>query len=107
MSQQDPVNNLTYIFQDSVQAGVCLRLTCLGRHAAADFIRERAEEGYAKYGTYLARNNGRDAMQDLVEELADASCYAEQLVQEGILTPTQGGHFTDLFADVFERWCNR
>lgn len=45
-------------------------------------LRERAEMGRAKYGTYLRVNNGRNALVDLYQELLDAIMYAEQCNME-------------------------
>ena len=45
-------------------------------------VRSRAESGKANYGTYLQPHNGRNAMQDLKEELLDAAHYAEQHINE-------------------------
>lgn len=42
-----------------------------------DFI-DRAEMGKQKYGTYLETNNGRNALNDLYQELADAVMYIKQ-----------------------------
>jgi len=48
----------------------------------ADDIRLRMEHGKATYGVYLQAFNGRNALQDLYEELLDASCYVKQLLIE-------------------------
>lgn len=45
-------------------------------------IHERSEVGKAKYGTELQSFNGRDALQDLYEELLDASQYIKQKIVE-------------------------
>lgn len=42
----------------------------------------RMEQGKATYGTYLQPFNGRDALQDLYEELLDACVYLRQLIEE-------------------------
>jgi len=44
-----------------------------------DDLFARAEQGKAKYGTYLMTHNGRDALMDLYQELLDAAMYAVQL----------------------------
>lgn len=45
-------------------------------------IRERAEAGKAKYGTYLQPFNGRNAKMDLYQELLDAGIYVQQILAE-------------------------
>ncbi len=45
-------------------------------------LKKRKKEGKRKYGTYLQPFNGRDALQDLLEELYDASVYLKQFMME-------------------------
>ncbi len=45
-------------------------------------IRYRKEQGIKKYGTPLQAGNGRDALQDLYEELLDACQYLKQAIIE-------------------------
>lgn len=45
-------------------------------------MKKRAELGKERYGTYLQAHNGRNAMQDLYEELLDAVVYARQHMAE-------------------------
>lgn len=45
-------------------------------------IRTRLAHGIEKYGTGLQPHNGRDALQDLYEELLDAVMYIKQLMVE-------------------------
>lgn len=47
-----------------------------------DDLTARAEQGQAKYGTYLQTNNGRDALLDCYQELLDAVMYSCQLDME-------------------------
>lgn len=47
----------------------------------ADMI-ARDEMGRRKYGTPLQAGNGRDALQDLYEELLDAVAYTKQAILE-------------------------
>ena len=47
----------------------------------ADF-RLREQQGIATYGTTLQTFNGRDALQDLYEELMDACLYIKQIIEE-------------------------
>lgn len=42
----------------------------------------REEKGIETYGTSLKTRNGRDAMQDLYEELLDAALYIRQVIAE-------------------------
>lgn len=42
----------------------------------------RKQLGIATYGTPLQPHNGRDALQDLYEELLDAACYVKQKLVE-------------------------
>lgn len=43
---------------------------------------ERALQGKEKYGTYLRANNGRNALQDALDEALDGYMYATQLNME-------------------------
>jgi len=45
-------------------------------------IRERAETGKLKYGTYLQTNNGRDALWDAYQEAIDLVMYLRQKLLE-------------------------
>jgi hypothetical protein len=45
-------------------------------------IEARAEKGIKKYGERLKPFNGRNALQDLYEELLDAVMYTKQLLLE-------------------------
>jgi len=45
-------------------------------------IQERKAFGLRKYGALLQVNNGRDALQDLYDELLDAIVYVRQLMEE-------------------------
>lgn len=45
-------------------------------------LTSRALEGKLKYGEPLLANNGRDALQDLYEELLDAAMYIKQAMVE-------------------------
>ena len=84
MSQENPTKNICLEYGDSIQAKAELKFSNrgLGGESIVEMIRTRAETGKEEYGTYLAADNGRDPMQDLVEELVDASCYLTQVSQE-------------------------
>jgi len=45
-------------------------------------IRERAEAGREKYGTYLKTDNGRDALMDAYQEAIDLVMYLCQAILE-------------------------
>lgn len=47
-----------------------------------DDITLRMKRGMETYGTYLQAHNGRNALQDLYEELLDACCYIKQALIE-------------------------
>lgn len=70
--------------------------------AAAKGIRERAEWGREKYGTYLQPFNGRFGIRDAMAEAADLVVYLKQMVMEGdqfaaILYPTALNMYTSLY----------
>ena len=45
-------------------------------------LKERAEDGKKKYGTYLQADNGRDALVDALQESYDMCMYLRQAVEE-------------------------
>lgn len=45
-------------------------------------LTDRMIRGVETYGAPLQANNGRDALQDLYEELLDACCYLKQHMEE-------------------------
>ena len=45
-------------------------------------LTDRLVKGTETYGVPLQAGNGRDAMQDLYEELLDACCYIKQVMVE-------------------------
>ena len=45
-------------------------------------LRERAEVGKKKYGTYLRADNGRDALMDAYQEALDLAMYLRQAMFE-------------------------
>lgn len=55
----------------------------------AKLLEERQKRGMETYGKPLSVFNGQDALQDLIEELADGYAYALQIaLEEGSPTPT-------------------
>lgn len=51
-------------------------------------MENRKAFGLNKYGALLQANNGRDALQDLYDELMDAIVYVRQLIEERSATVT-------------------
>lgn len=45
-------------------------------------VKERAEAGKERYGTYLQADNGRDALWDAYQEALDLTMYLRQLLKE-------------------------
>lgn len=60
-----------------------------GVQAVAGLIVERKEYGLKKYGTILQANNGRDAIQDAMEEALDLAAYLRQWLEEFSLLQDQ------------------
>ena len=52
-------------------------------------IRDRSERGLQTYGTYLQANNGRNALQDILEELLDGAMYIKQKIIEEHVEPNE------------------
>jgi len=65
-------------YEDSVQY-----LVAQEHPELADAIKARADEGFAKYGTYLGVNNGRYVPMDFPQETLDAMNYGMQGILEG------------------------
>ena len=51
-------------------------------HAVTQDLKDRAEAGRAKYGTYLRAHNGRDALMDAYQEALDLCMYLRQAIAE-------------------------
>jgi hypothetical protein len=49
-------------------------------------VAQRKQVGIERYGRALQAHNGRDALQDLYEELLDAVMYTRQLIEERNVT---------------------
>ena len=62
--------------EDAVSAHDIAAASLRARPDAVELIMARKELGLRKYGTILHYNNGRDIRRDVLEELADAVCYA-------------------------------
>lgn len=67
-----------------------------GLQLLGDDLRQRAEMGHQKYGTYLRINNGRNATVDLYQEVCDSIMYASQARMEG----KPAGQFVELFINI-------
>jgi hypothetical protein len=66
----------------AIQPMVVDELHHVGYHQMAKDIEERAEFGKVKYGTLLKPHNGRNALNDLYQEVLDAIVYARQAAYE-------------------------
>lgn len=53
-------------------------------------LKERKELGLQRYGVALQAHNGRNALQDLYEELQDAVIYLRQVIEEQKTKPVAG-----------------
>lgn len=58
-----------------------MKQTKIGELVIRD-LQDRIKLGKMRYGKYLTTNNGRDGMQDLIEELYDAIFYLRQVMEE-------------------------
>jgi len=47
-------------------------------------LKDRAETGRRKYGTYLEASNGRDALMDAYQEALDLCMYLRQEIEERV-----------------------
>ena len=70
-------------FEESVQGRLCAQLRASGKSDLADAIQARAEEGKAKYGTYLFPFDGRDTTVDAAQEALDLVVYLAKSSMEG------------------------
>lgn len=62
---------------------------CIQDLVLADIL-QRKQVGIQRYGQALHANNGRDGLQDLYEELLDATMYVRQLIEERELRACAG-----------------
>lgn len=53
-----------------------------GFDQAADLVRERVCFGVEKYGTRLQTNNGRDPIEDALQEIGDGMQYIKQAIED-------------------------
>jgi len=67
--------------------------------ALHQLIDSRVSAGLIEYKVMLMSHNGRDAMRDLQEEIADAICYAWQIVLE---EENQGSEILDRLIPIGE-----
>ena len=59
-----------------------MKLNLLSSMIPSRFLIHRIRKGFKNYGVHLCTFNGRDAVQDLIEEIADAVLYLEQAIEE-------------------------
>lgn len=73
----------------------------VGIHVIRD-MEKRMELGFKRYKTYLQTHNGRDALQDLYEELIDATMY----IKQRILEQQNAQPLSEAFVNVFNALAN-
>jgi hypothetical protein len=66
-----------------------------------DDLKQRAEDGKLKYGTYLETFNGRDALVDAYQETLDKAMYLKQAIMERDALQRQQYHL-DMQAKIQE-----
>lgn len=81
--EPDPPKNEDMPYEESIQFQVEQDLMDMDAPMAAIGIRERAQEGRFKYGTFLLPDNGRSAITDAMQEAADLCVYLKQAIEEG------------------------
>ena len=72
-------------------------LTTTRRQALCRTLEQRKQLGLERYGTILQAHNGRDQLQDSVDELADGIVYTRALITEyedGVHTPLSSVELT-------------
>lgn len=86
-----PQGDASRPFEESVQAAVIKdvasmstigSLSLTGGEMLVAAIRERAEAGKERYGTYLFTHNGRNALRDALQEALDLPIYLFQAILE-------------------------
>lgn len=71
-------------------------------HKFLALLESRYQQGLETYGTPLEAYNGRNAINDLLEELADAYLYAIQAQVEGRLDAKFAKNLEQLTYDLLE-----
>jgi hypothetical protein len=59
-----------------------INVTGVARGLFLEMLKQREEKGIATYGTTLQTNNGRNALQDALEEAVDLFQYMTQVLLE-------------------------
>jgi len=84
--EPDPVGD-----DETVLEHVALDLVDYGYPNLRELFVQRAEMGHKKYGTYLRVNNGRNAINDAIQEAIDLCMYAKQAqIEQHQLIPPEG-----------------
>lgn len=79
MAQPNPIPNALPSMHDLVISELIDFAVQMDEHNdLKDALLERKQKGLDAYGSLLQPHNGRDALQDLWEELLDAAVYARQ-----------------------------
>ncbi|EML0342161.1 hypothetical protein V9657_002563 [Vibrio vulnificus] len=73
--------NMSETLQEQPQPNLTANSTAVVPEVMKD-LTDRLAKGVQTYGTPLMTHNGRNALQDLYEELLDAACYVKQLMME-------------------------
>ena len=79
--------------------------TCIQDMVIADIERRKAV-GIERYGNALQAFNGRNALQDLYEELIDAAMYTRQLLEESKSPTVEVCRVQDEFPVPLPLTCN-
>jgi len=79
MQEQPAPTSMCNKFSDSLQAEAHATATLAKRPKIQAAIMARVDIGFQRYGTYLARNNGRSMLSDAAQEAVDLCIYAEGL----------------------------
>jgi len=83
MNQPDPVRNEYPKVWDMVIEEYRKRPEHIFQENVVSEMRKRDILGLSRYGTHLQPFNGRDALEDLKDEVLDSVCYISQAIYEG------------------------
>ncbi|HFQ5360115.1 hypothetical protein [Vibrio vulnificus] len=76
-------DNMSEMLQEQPQPNLAANSIAVVPEVMKD-LTDRLAKGVNTYGTPLMTHNGRNALQDLYEELLDAACYVKQLMMEQV-----------------------
>lgn len=65
-------------------------------------LEKRKDFGFKKYGTLLQANNGRDPVQDALEEALDLIVYIKQITEEVSLNKWNTVQFDSMYRNAIE-----